>query len=182
MTVELKQRIGANKMRELLNFYHKLSKENFSYAIASVIIFTIFLFYSEPLLKFLNIIEILKYIRIIAFIFTIFLLIPILKGILDYLYKALLNYIVLKRYKNNLKNLTGEEKTILKYYFKNETKTQKLDVNSGVVTELLKRRILYHGQKYTHARFDNKVVIDCNLQPSAWDILKKHQEYLIIRN
>lgn len=75
---------------------------------------------------------------------------------------------------NKLKNLTQREKDILSIYIKDKTRTTKLSMADGVVSELQMYGIIFRltsvSQEY--------VFFDYNIQPWAWDYLNKHP-YLI---
>jgi hypothetical protein len=79
----------------------------------------------------------------------------------------------LKGAKERLHNLTGEEREILRGYIGNGTKTQLLDIQSGVVNELEEVFIIYRSSNIGNLRGWSY-----NIQPWAWDYLNKHLELL----
>lgn len=79
-----------------------------------------------------------------------------------------------KAWKANLKDLTPEEKDILARYILNQTKSRKLDPQSGIVNGLCDSGIIYPAGKFGTLYGG----LAYNLQPWAWQELKKHPEYL----
>lgn len=73
-----------------------------------------------------------------------------------------------------VKSLTHEEKEILSYYIDNQTRTQLLPFDSGVVTELVYYNIIYRSSSIIDMNFE----LAYNIQPWAWDYLNKHPELL----
>jgi hypothetical protein len=79
----------------------------------------------------------------------------------------------LKGAKERLHNLTAEEREILRGYIGNGTKTQLLDIQSGVVNELEEVFIIYRSSNIGHLS-----EWSYNIQPWAWDYLNKNLELL----
>jgi len=79
----------------------------------------------------------------------------------------------LKGATERLHNLTAEEREILRGYIGNGTKTQLLDIQSGVVNELEEVFIIYRSSNIGHLSGWSY-----NIQPWAWDYLNKHLELL----
>ena len=79
----------------------------------------------------------------------------------------------LKRAKQRLHNLTGEEREILRNYIGNGTKTQYLDMQSGVVHEMENDFIIYRSSNIGQLQ-----EWSYNIQPWAWYYLNEHPELL----
>jgi hypothetical protein len=72
-----------------------------------------------------------------------------------------------------LKNLSGDEKGVLKSYFKKDTKSQIYDVSDGIVAGLARKEILFHATSYG---FGDEM--SCNIEEWAWEYLKEHPQLL----
>jgi hypothetical protein len=79
----------------------------------------------------------------------------------------------IKNGKVRLHNLTEDERDILKHYVGNGTKTQYLDIQSGVVSEIENNFIIYRSSNIGHLQ-----EWSYNIQPWAWDYLNKHPDLL----
>lgn len=77
--------------------------------------------------------------------------------------------------KKRLKSLTPDEKSILRFYIENQTRSQSLDIKSGTVNSLEKERIIYRG-----SRLGTMYGFDYIIQPWSWAFLNKHPELLDI--
>lgn len=82
----------------------------------------------------------------------------------------------LKGAKERLHNLTAEEREILRNYIGNGTRTQELDIASGVVNELENDFIIYRSSNIGHLSG-----WAYNIQPWAWDYLNKHPELIFTK-
>jgi hypothetical protein len=78
----------------------------------------------------------------------------------------------LKRLQERLRNSTPPERSILRRYIEGNTRTQKLAIDDGVVQGLMSEKILYRSSQVG----DIMMRFDHNIQPWAWDYLKKHSE------
>lgn len=75
--------------------------------------------------------------------------------------------------KERLRNLNPDEKEILRYYFEHNTRSLKLSIMNGVVRELESFRIIYLSSEMGGGRA-GRTMFSYNIQPFAWDYLKKH--------
>lgn len=73
-----------------------------------------------------------------------------------------------------LKDLTHQEKGILSFYIDKNTRTQSLDYTDGRVSELEWHKIIYRTSQLSKLG----TYFDYNIQPWAWDYLKKHRSLL----
>jgi hypothetical protein len=81
-----------------------------------------------------------------------------------------------KNRRKRLHNLTFEKKSILSGYINNQTRTQYLDMGSGIVNELDLSGIIYRSSIVADA-------VDSwsyNIQPWAWEYLNQHPELVSI--
>ena len=76
-----------------------------------------------------------------------------------------------------LHNLTTVEKVILARYIDRQTRTQNLDVGSGVVNGLEHEGIIYRASQIGH--LDRWPY---NIQPWAWKYLNKHRHLLLVED
>lgn len=76
--------------------------------------------------------------------------------------------------KKRLRSLTDKEKDILVYYIHNQTRSQSLPYNDGLVRELQKLRIIYQASTVSR----RGMYFDYNIQPWAWEYLNKHPQLL----
>ena len=75
--------------------------------------------------------------------------------------------------RKRLANLTREEKETLREFILKQTRTQRLDFTSGVVTGLEHDKIIYQA-----AGVGSVMGFDYNIQPWAWDYLNKNKRLL----
>lgn len=75
---------------------------------------------------------------------------------------------------DRLKNLTKEEKKILHYYIANQTRTQPLPYDNGLVNELAKFKIIYRAADLSQGY----EIFAYNLQPWAWIYLNNNPHLL----
>ena len=81
----------------------------------------------------------------------------------------------LEEIKKRLHGLSSEEKTILRSYIDNDTKTQHFSIFDGVHSGLLAAKILYQSSMVS---YPGRETFDYNITNWAWDYLKKHPELL----
>lgn len=79
----------------------------------------------------------------------------------------------LKRRHQRLHDLTPRERTMLRPYINDQTRTQYLNPGSGIVSGLASVRIIYRA-----SNMGDYNSLPYNLQPWAWDYLNKHPELL----
>ncbi|WP_186578029.1 super-infection exclusion protein B [Aquibacillus kalidii] len=77
----------------------------------------------------------------------------------------------IKYSKKRLKHLTPREKEVLGGYIMNNTRTMSLSMSDGVVQELVNLNILYRSSSISN----EGVYFSYNMQPWAWDYLKKRK-------
>lgn len=75
---------------------------------------------------------------------------------------------------DRLNNLTKEEKEILHYYIANQTRTQSLPYDNGLVNELEKFKIIYRAANISQGY----EIFAYNIQPWAWNYLN-NKAYLL---
>ena len=75
--------------------------------------------------------------------------------------------------KKRLGNLTVEEKKILNAYISNQTRTQVLDLENGIVNGLIQEGIIYRVSPIVRV-----TLTACNIQPWAWDFLNENKHLL----
>lgn len=73
-----------------------------------------------------------------------------------------------------LHDLSGDEKEVLRYYIKNNTRTQTLDLADGVAPALESARIIYRASSVSQGYTD----FAYNIQQWALDYLREHPEVL----
>lgn len=81
-----------------------------------------------------------------------------------------------ENYKFLLSNLSKEEKAILSEYIDNDTKTNYYNINDGVIGGLVSTQILYRSTNISQMGS----VFSYNIQPWAWEMLRKNPKYLKI--
>ena len=75
--------------------------------------------------------------------------------------------------------LTQAEKSLLRGYVENETRTRHLQYDDGVVTGLIRDHILYYASDRAVSYWDpHKLYTDVNLELWAWQYLIEHPEVL----
>ena len=76
--------------------------------------------------------------------------------------------------RRRLHQLTPDEKTILGYYLRNQTRSQSLPLQSGVVHALERERIIIRASNLGQP--GTLTVFDFCIQPWAWEYLNAHPE------
>lgn len=94
--------------------------------------------------------------------------------IYNWLKSAVQQRINLKKYQKQLHNLSSDEKDFLIHYLENETITKSARISDGVANSLVATNIIYRASTLA-TYYDN---FQYNIQPWAYDYLKKHPECL----
>lgn len=96
----------------------------------------------------------------------------------SYLYKIISAtykyYSFIRVGKKKLNNLTSIEKKTLSAYIENQSRTQNLPMNNGVVAELEYTNIIYRSTKISCVG----TIFPYNLNDWAWDYLNRNKELL----
>jgi len=92
----------------------------------------------------------------------------------DFLYPYIAEAHQIRHGKKALKQLTPEEKKLLSGYIHNQTRSQTLKVQSGVVNALVMQKILVRASSLGSV-FGG---FDYNIQPWAWEYLNENPELL----
>lgn len=79
----------------------------------------------------------------------------------------------IRQHRRRLHDLDPAEKEILAYYIDNQTRSQNLPIQSGIVNALQSEKIIVHG-----STLGSVYGFDFIIQPWAWDYLNKHPELL----
>jgi len=77
-----------------------------------------------------------------------------------------------------LRELTPEEKSILRQYVEADTKARDLNIQNGVVNRLIKVGILELGFTVSYGGRMGSYTFPVNLRDSAWNQLKEHPDLL----
>lgn len=77
-----------------------------------------------------------------------------------------------------LQKLTDEEKSVLRLFIDNETKTQDLNIQNGVVGRLMKISFLELGFNVSYGGHRGSYTFPVNIQDWLWEELKKNPEYI----
>lgn len=77
------------------------------------------------------------------------------------------------QYKSRLKDLTKEEKKILKSYLDQDTRSHLFNMTNGVVQGLVHEKILYQSTSMMSG-----ITISYNIQPWAWRYIRKNKKIL----
>lgn len=109
---------------------------------------------------------------------TAFFIVHFIIGIWDSIKQGNTRRGISKMQKERLRNLTPAEKQVLRFYFVHNTRSQNLSFMNGTVRELEHLRIIYRPSNLGRG-YDMQM--SYNIQPFAWDYLKKRQ-YLLEDN
>ena len=74
-----------------------------------------------------------------------------------------------------LRNLSADERQVLRGYLESDSKTQYLDIRDGVAGGLLAAGVIYRS---TNVATPNSFAFGYNIQPWAWGRLKKYPQLL----
>lgn len=107
----------------------------------------------------------------VFFLLTVFLLFAHIIGFLKERYEKHKNN---KKLRKRLFDLTDEEKKVLSQYLDDNTRTEYFNFTDGVILGLVDEYILYRVSNSS----DMPPVFPFNIQPWAWDYLRKHPELL----
>lgn len=139
---------------------------------------SVLLFASEELLSKIGLSAFVEnYRSIIGFLWVVSLcavLIPIIVACLKYFRNWFIKQRRLSNLQSSLNMLSSAEKKVLRKYIKGNTKTQYFDMSDGVVGGLVSSEILYRSSNLSNQLGD----FAYNVQPWAWNYLKKHYEIL----
>jgi hypothetical protein len=83
---------------------------------------------------------------------------------------------VRKLMEERLHNLTPDEKAIMRGYILQDSRTQYLRPDDGVVSGLQSAKVIYQASQVGGAGFSFRFAF--NIQPWAWDYLNKHRELI----
>lgn len=72
-----------------------------------------------------------------------------------------------------LKNLTPDEKNILKFYIIQQKRTQELDVRNGTVLGLVRVHVIHQS-----SRLSDCMLFSFNIEPWAWKFLNNNRKLL----
>ena len=115
----------------------------------------------------------------VAFLFFLATgLMPVIPWIFNFIKKRYQKRVAHRQLAQNLKELTPEEKDILRRYIESDTKAQDLNIQNGVVGRLLKIGFLELGFSVSYGGRLGSYTFPVNMQDWLWKELKKHPEYL----
>ena len=77
-----------------------------------------------------------------------------------------------------LGRLTEEEREILRPYIERQTKTRSLNMESGIVNELVAKGLLFRSSQVATRWPGGAYMVDHNMQPWVWEYFNKHRELL----
>lgn len=80
-----------------------------------------------------------------------------------------------ENHKYLLENLSKDEKELLREYIDNDTKTRDFSIRNGIARGLQSCKILYISSNISRGP---KFIFPFNIQPWAWEMLKKNPKYL----
>nr|DAL55178.1 MAG TPA_asm: Super-infection exclusion protein B [Caudoviricetes sp.] len=150
----------------------------FKYLVAILLILSFLLFAPSSYIANLGINELINEYRTyigLAFICDLFfILVDVLSLLMKYLRALKKYYSITFIGKRKIKQLTPEEKSILRYYIQEQTRTQTLPFNDGVVAELSNLAIIYRASSLSLGG----VEFDYNLNDWAWKYLNKNKDLL----
>lgn len=144
---------------------------------ALCLFFAILLFSGKTFLASLGLFELIEKFR--AYIGAGFLLslsiiaVNAIASLATFIKPWVVQYYLIKEGQKHLKALTPEEKQILKYYIKNNTKNQTLDFMNGTVNLLQQNKIIVRISNVGSASGFDYVI-----QPWAWDYLRTNTNLL----
>lgn len=83
-----------------------------------------------------------------------------------------------KQAEKKLKNLTPEEKEILRYYINNNTRSQDLNIQNGVVSKLLSDGFIYLASQVSYGGMRGSFTFPVNINDLVWAYIHKNPEVL----
>lgn len=117
-----------------------------------------------------------SYRPIIGAIFVVSLSISVVSAFIvvsNFIYPWIAQAYWIRHGRNRLNNLTPDEKEILAYYINNQTRSQSLPIQSGVVNGLEREKIIVRG-----SQLGNLYGFDYVMQPWAWEYLNENPSLL----
>lgn len=115
----------------------------------------------------------------VAFLFFLATgLMPAIPWIFNFIKNKRRKFLVQKDLIQKLKELTQEEKDILRRYIEGDTKTQDLNIQNGVVGRLREIGFLELGFNISYGGMRGSFTFPVNIQDWLWKELKKHPEHL----
>jgi len=132
------------------------------------------LFAPDSLLEFLGILELKESVHSYLGAGFIIFVSLLLARFVQWLSNIGTNKRQIRKYQKLLHKLSPEEKAVLKQFLDKDTKTVTLDMSSGVAGGLRAQHVLYPSTNIGVGG----TYLDHNIQPWAWDNLKKHPKLL----
>ncbi len=137
----------------------------------------ILLFSTDELLRMLGlqtlVAEYRPYVGVVFLLSLVFVLVSASGGLIQITRPWVVDAYRIRIGKKRLQNLNPEERQLLAYYIKNQTRSQSLDVKSGTVNALAREHIIIRGSNLgTYYGFDYII------QPWAWEYLNKNPHLL----
>ncbi|MFV1950331.1 MAG: superinfection exclusion B family protein [Nitrospinota bacterium] len=83
-----------------------------------------------------------------------------------------------KRAKIKINDLTPGEKAILKYYIKNNTRTQDLSIQDGDVSKLISDGFLYLASQVSYGGMRGSFTFPVNITDWAWNYIRRNPDVL----
>lgn len=115
----------------------------------------------------------------VAFLFFLATgLMPVIPWIFNFIKEKYQEFLVHKELMQNLKELTPEEKSVLRQYLESDTKAQDLNIQSGVISRLIKIGFLELGFNVSYGGGRGSYTFPVNIQDWLWKELKKNPEHL----
>lgn len=143
------------------------------YLIGIAIFSGFLIFVSERVLDFFGLIQLVSSIRpylALVFIASSALL---LAGVISFLGNTILIRFKAFTYRHRLKDLTPEEKEILKLYIDGNTRSQEFSIMNGTIQGLVADKILYRS-----TNLGKDIFFSFNIKSWAWRYLKKNRNIL----
>jgi hypothetical protein len=115
----------------------------------------------------------------VAFLFFLATgLMPVVPWLFNFIKKTYESFLLKKHIRQKLRELTPEEKSILRQYVDGDTKAQDLNIQNGVVGRLIKVGILELGFTVSYGGRMGSYTFPVNIRDWAWNQLKEHPELL----
>ena len=120
----------------------------------------------------LGVLELVNVIRSYCFMVALLMSVLLVINIAELITK---HFYTNRNYMAVLRNLSTDEKLLLREYIEQDTKTQSFPMSHGVASGLRLQGVLFQASNLSHA---GSLTFPFNMQPWAWNLLKKHPELL----
>ena len=119
-----------------------------------------------------------KWFGIVFLFFFVIGLQPVVQYISRKIKEKYETYEIVKKAKEKINDLTPGEKSILRYYIENNTRTQDLSIQNGDVSKLISDGFIYCASQVSYGGMRGSFTFPVNITDWTWNYLRQHPKVL----